>query len=69
MYYLDETINFELCQSGDIRLTNGPIPSTGRLEVCVNQMWGTVCSTSWDSTDSKVACVQLGHQKIGLCYI
>ena len=53
------------CQTGDIRLIGGNEHYKGRLEVCINQVWGTVCSRSWDSVDTKVACRQLGHQELG----
>ena len=51
------------CKTGDIRLVGGTKDFEGRLEVCINQVWGTVCSRSWGSTDTRVACRQLGHQQ------
>ena len=56
------------CETGDIRLVNGSLESEGRLEVCVNQLWGTVCSRYywyWNNGVTKVACRQLGHQELG----
>ena len=53
------------CETGDIRLVGGSLESEGRLEVCVNQLWGTVCSRSWDNKETRVACKQLGHQELG----
>uniref|UniRef100_A0A1X7UCA1 SRCR domain-containing protein n=1 Tax=Amphimedon queenslandica TaxID=400682 RepID=A0A1X7UCA1_AMPQE len=43
------------CSTGDVRLVDGPLDSTGRLEVCVNQNWGTVCSRSWSLSDRAVS--------------
>ena len=57
------------CKTGDIRLVGGTKDHEGRLEVCINEVWGTVCSRSWGSTDTKVACRQLGHHEIGLLLI
>ena len=53
------------CVSGDIRLVGGTAENEGRLEVCINQLWGTVCSQQWDYKDTRVACKQLGHQELG----
>ena len=36
------------------------------MEVCVNEAWGTVCSSSWNDADARVVCSQLGHLPLGL---
>ncbi len=47
------------CTQGDIRLQGGT-STQGRVEICNNNVWGTVCDDFWDSTDARVACRQLG---------
>ena len=48
------------CEHGDIRLENGATRFEGRVEVCVNNVWGTVCDDLWGENDATVVCRQLG---------
>ena len=50
------------CVHGDIRLAGSGTSSTrGRVEVCLNNVWGSVCDDLWSTNDAKVACRQLGY--------
>ena len=49
------------CSSGDIRLVGGVIAQEGRIEICVDGVWGSICPYRWDFLDAFVACRQLGY--------
>ena len=62
-----ELIQFtELCTNNAIRLRDSTTPTNGRLQVCVNGMWKTICSDElWDDHDATVVCRQLGFAPHG----
>ena len=53
------------CTRGDIRLRGGANSLTGRVEICNNNIWGTVCDDFWGTPDATVVCRQLEHSTTG----
>ena len=49
------------CNDTDIRMVDGQTPDDGRVEVCINGAWGSICDDYWDTRDATVACRQLGY--------
>lgn len=45
-----------------------PLKNQGRIEVCVNNLWGKVCDDGWSAIDAQVACAQLGFTKTSKCF-
>ena len=60
------TIGQSPCSQGSIRLRGKTITS-GLVEVCHINVWGTVCGdySSWGLADAQVACRQLGFPTTG----
>ena len=53
------------CTEGDVRLLEGSTSLEGRVEVCKNNGWGTVCDDGWGKSDATVVCRQLGLSVAG----
>ena len=52
---------YTVCSNqGDIRLVAGARDSEGRVEVCNQNRWGSVCDIGWGMNDANVACRQAG---------
>ena len=53
------------CSYGDLRLVGGSDQYEGRVEICINDAWGTVCDDFWGNVDAGVVCQQLGYGSSG----
>lgn len=56
------------CADGEISLvgSNRHKLNEGRVEICKNRTWGTVCDKSFATEEAATVCKQLGYAKIGM---
>ncbi len=52
-------------EDGSVRLVDGAHENEGRLEICINGQWGTVCNDGFDIDAARVVCRQLGLSEDG----
>ena len=61
------------CSEGALRVRDGATMFEGRLEICYNKEWCTICSDFYTKSSSsydiaKVVCRQLGFSSSGRLY-
>lgn len=62
-FHPDPSVTFVAdCIDGDIRLTNGSNVLEGRVEICFNKAWGTVCDVGFGDDEAQVICNHLTNK-------
>ena len=64
MYYEIIYNHSDNCTDGEIRLAGGSTNREGRVEVCLDGRWGTVCNNSQEGI-AEAVCSQLGFAAQG----
>ena len=54
------------CPDGELRLAGGNASNYGRVEICFENQFGTVCDDLWNNSAAAVVCNQLGFGRAGL---
>ena len=57
--HLDVSIENHTCIDGEVQLVSSSNPLEGRVEVCINRAWGTICDNGFNTEDATVICNQL----------
>ena len=63
----NQSNNSNECISGEVRLANSSNNIEGRVEICTEGMWVSVCDRNWGTTETRIFCKQLlGHPAKGM---
>ncbi len=57
------------CIEGALRLVDGSSHNEGRVEVCSNGRWGTVCGDGWTPREAGLVCSRLGYPTLRMAMI
>ena len=50
-------------------MLGGNVDNEGRVEICLNNEWGTICDDNWSTNDANVACGLLGFSSSGKVFL
>ena len=53
------------CREGEVRIIDRNTMIQGRVEICFDEVWGTVCNENWGQADATVVCRELEYFEYG----
>lgn len=53
-----------ICANGDVRLVGGSSMFEGRVEMCYNEVYGTICDIGFGRPEAAVVCSKLGFSRL-----
>ena len=54
-----------VCTDNEVRLQGGITATQGRVEICRENIWTSVCGQEWDREYAELICEELGHRRDG----
>ena len=64
--FLAITTSYANCTDGQLRLVGGTNVREGRVEICINNAWGTICDDLFGAQEATVVCTQMGFSDRGM---
>ena len=64
--FVANTTLYDNCTNGQLRLVGGANIREGRVEICINNAWGTICNDLFGHQDARVVCTQMGFSNRGM---
>ena len=61
--FLDINVPHSDCTDYDVTLVGGKTGNEGKILMCLNGVWGTLCDSSFSATDAGVVCNNAGYSK------
>lgn len=61
-FLVEEPLLPSNCATGDLQLLGGFTPNEGRVEVCINRVWGSLCHSQITTQMVNVICGELGYR-------
>ena len=56
-------VTYSNCTDYDVQLVDGPSQNEGRVLICINGVWGTLCNSGIHYNDAGVICHELGYHR------
>ena len=60
---IDINVTPSNCTDYDVRLVDGDTTNEGKVLMCINGVWGTLCHSSLNTIDAAVICATAGYPK------
>ena len=58
---LDINVAHYDCTDYDTQLVGGASPNEGKVLMCLNGVWGTLCDETFSKTDAQIVCYDAGY--------